>query len=457
MSSSANTASLRSRVLRAGGWTLGGYFLAQVIRLGSSLIMTRLLVPEMFGLMAIVYVLMTGLAMFSDIGLTQIIIQSRRGEDPDFQNTAWVIQIVRGALIWLAALVLSAALPYLAQMQALPIGGVYTDPLLPSVIAIFMSVALIGGFASTKIFVARRKLNLTRNTQIEIISQVAALSVMIPWAMLDRSIWALVGGGIAGSLVRTLLSHAMLPGPSNRWIWDRSAFKEIIGFGKWIFPASILSFLIFNGDRLLLGGLVNVRLLGIYSIAYLIVSSLQGMITNLISAVAFPALSEVVRENPTQLQATYYKLRLIFDGVILSIAGVLLTFGSSLIRMLYDARYLDAGAIVEVLAWGMIATRYTLTIQCYNAMGKPGAHTTAYVVQALSLYLLVPAAFHQYQFDGAIWAIALCPFLSLPVTFYYKKKYQLLNVRKELIVLPFFIVGACAGELLSLIVKWLLN
>ena len=440
-------------MLRASSWALGGYFLAQLIRLGSNLIMTRLLVPEIFGLMAIVYVLMTALALFSDIGLSQIIIQSRRGEDPDFLNTAWVVQITRGALLWLTALLLSAALPYLARIQSLPVGGVYTDPLLPTVIAIYMSVALIGGFESTKISVARRKLTLVRNVQIEIITQLAALMVMIPWAVLDRSIWALVGGNIVGSLVKTVLSHVMLPGPRNRWTWDKSAFKEIIGFGKWIFPTSILGFLSFNGDRLLLGGLVNAKLLGIYSIAYLIITSLQGIPTQLMGYVAFPALSEVARDNPAQLQATYYKFRLPIDAVMLSLAGGIFTFGSALIHLLYDSRYVDAGPIVEVLALGMIAARYQLVNHCYNALGKPSINTLVYVIQIVSFYLLVPTAYHLYQFNGAIWAIALSPFLSLPVIFYYKIENQLFNLKKELLYLPFFGVGAIAGKLLSILVS----
>ena len=454
MPSAPNILSLKVRVLQAGSWALGGYFLAQVIRLGSNLIMTRLLVPEIFGLMAIVYVLMTALALFSDIGLSQIIIQSRRGEDPDFLNTAWVVQIVRGALIWLTAILVSIALPYLVRIPSLPIGGVYAEPLLPSVIAIFMSVALIGGFESTKISVARRKLSLVRNVQIEITSQLASLMVMIPWAVLDRSIWPLVGGNIVGAFVKTVLSHVILPGPSNRWSWDKSAFTEIIGFGKWIFPTSILGFLGFNGDRLLLGGLVSAKLLGIYSIAYLIVTSLQGIPTQIMGYVAFPALSEIARDNPAQLQATYYKFRLPIDAVMLSLAGGLFTFGSSLIHLLYDDRYLAAGPILEILALGMIAARYQLVNHCYNALGKPSINTLVYVIQIISFYLLVPAAYHLYQFTGAIWAITLSPFLSLPVVFYYKIKNQLFNLRKELLYLPFFGVGAIVGKLLSILVNY---
>src|SRR5947207_1772677 len=101
-----NTASLKNRVLRAGVWTLASFGIRQAIRFGTNLVMTRLLVPEMFGVMAIATTVMIGLAMFSDVGLKQNVIHSRRGNEEAFLNTIWVIQIGRGLTLWVAAIVL---------------------------------------------------------------------------------------------------------------------------------------------------------------------------------------------------------------------------------------------------------------------------------------------------------------------------------------------------------------
>jgi O-antigen/teichoic acid export membrane protein len=79
---------LKNRVFIAGGWSVAGYGLSQAIRLGSNLLMTRLLVPDMFGLMAIAGTLMVGLAMFSDVGLRQSVVTSMAGleDGPDFDG-----------------------------------------------------------------------------------------------------------------------------------------------------------------------------------------------------------------------------------------------------------------------------------------------------------------------------------------------------------------------------------
>ena len=102
-----NGSSLMARALRSSMLTVGGFGAAQVMRLASNLILTRLLFPEAFGLMALVSVFMMGLQQFSDVGVTPAILQSRRGDERDFLNTAWTIQAVRGAGLWLLACALA--------------------------------------------------------------------------------------------------------------------------------------------------------------------------------------------------------------------------------------------------------------------------------------------------------------------------------------------------------------
>jgi O-antigen/teichoic acid export membrane protein len=231
---------LRARVLRAGGWTVAGFALSQTLRFGANLVMTRLLVPEMFGVMAIATMVMYGLALFSDVGLRQSIVQSPRGGEAAFLNTAWSVQIVRGAVIWCAALAGALGFVSVNATGVLPRDSVYADPSLPAVIVVLSLSAVIAGFESTKLHEASRRLSLDRITQIDLASQLLGVLAMFAWALADRSIWALVAGGLCAAAARTLLTHAWLPGSANRWQWESAAFREIMGMGKWIFAASVL-------------------------------------------------------------------------------------------------------------------------------------------------------------------------------------------------------------------------
>ena len=106
----------KARVLQAGGWIVAGFVLGQALRFAGNLVMTRLLVPEMFGVMALATMVMYGLALFSDLGLRQAIVQSRRGREAAFLNTAWALQIARGFAVWGGALVLSMILIFAKDM-----------------------------------------------------------------------------------------------------------------------------------------------------------------------------------------------------------------------------------------------------------------------------------------------------------------------------------------------------
>src|SRR5687767_15876104 len=97
---------LKRQVVKGVAWIVIGYGVSQFIRLGSNLILTRLLVPEIFGLIALMHAFIIGMSMFSDIGLRPSIIQSKRSNDPVFLNTAWTMQFIRGVILWVACLII---------------------------------------------------------------------------------------------------------------------------------------------------------------------------------------------------------------------------------------------------------------------------------------------------------------------------------------------------------------
>jgi O-antigen/teichoic acid export membrane protein len=440
---------LKQRVLKASGWTVAGFALSQALRFAGNLVMTRLLVPEMFGVMAIATMVMYGLALFSDIGLRQSIVQSRRGRQAAFLNTAWTIQIARGVLMWGGALAVSLGIALIDRTGLIPGESVYADPSLPYVVAILSLSAIIAGFDSTKLCEASRNLSLGRITQIELASQVAGLVCMIGWAAVDRSIWALVAGGLCAAAARTLLSHGWLPGTTNRWQWERAAFREIMGFGKWIFAASILGFFVNSADRLILGGLVSTSVLGVYAIAFLLFNTVEQVLVKVVADVSFPALSELARERPAELRSAYYKFHLSVGLPACAAAGMLTISGEPLVALLYDARYAQAGWMLEILALALVTIPFRVATQCFMVLGAPELMSRICVIRLLALCLLTPVGFHFFGLSGALWAIVLCHFSWLPTTIAFAIKHGLFDLRKELLLLAAVLAGVAAGTMFN--------
>ena len=438
---------LKQRVIRAGGWAVTGFVTSQVIRLGGNLVLTRLLFPEAFGLMAIVYVFMAGLTLFSDLGINQSIIQNQRGDDPDFLNTAWVVQILRGVLIWATVLLIAYSLPAVVSKNWAPAGSVYADSLLPSILSLFSFTALIQGFDSTKFALAQRMVQLKRVTLIELFSQITALVVMLIWAWLYRSIWALVGGAIVAVTVRCVMGHSWLSGPANRFKWDPQSFKEIFHFGKWIFLLSLLGFLYLNGDRLILGGMLDATQLGVYSIAYLLSNAAMSLYSSVLSRVLFPALSEVAQYRPDNLKNVYQRIQIIADFSLFGVAGFLLVAGEGVVRILYDARYHDAGNMLSILALGLIGARYAVVEFLWMAKGQMRYLIASNLIRLLVLCAGLPLGYWLAGIEGALYGISFSFYAAWPVAVYYKAQHGLANWWKELAALPVFFFALVAGWL----------
>ena len=365
---------LKSRAIRGSIWTIGGYGTGQILRLLGNLILTRLLFPEAFGLMTLVNVFMQGMQMFSDVGVNRIVVQSKRGDDPDFQNTVWTIQIIRGVIIsigmcliaWPATWLYSQNSPQANQLLFLiPICGL---------------VPIIGGFNATAVYTAERHVAIGRITVLQLISQGTGIVTMIGWALIDASIWALVSGWFATAIVQLIGTHTLLPGIKNRLHWDPIYVQEIIHFGKWIFSSTATTFFARQADRLLLGYLISMNVLGVYSIALMLTSLPLTVSMKLIDSIFFPVLSEKARRDSEQLPQVMRRVRRsILPVAILTILGVVL-LAPTFFSLLYDSRYHHAGWMaqaVSISVWinilqfssdrGLLALGYSKPLAISNA------------------------------------------------------------------------------------------
>ncbi|EKT4454591.1 oligosaccharide flippase family protein [Pseudomonas putida] len=449
-------ASLRKRALRAGSWNLVSQVASQVMRLGGNLIMARLLLPEMFGVMVIATTVSILLHLLSDVGLRQNIIQSHRGDDPDFLNTAWTVQIIRGFLLFALTLLLALG-AWLAQLAELwPADSTYAAPILPMVLAVTGLSAAIWGFQSTKIDVAVRTFQQKRVVLVDLASQVAGLVVMLVLGLLTHSIWALVLSGLVSAVVWTVLGHTALQGPTNHLRWDRSALTELIVFGRWILLSSMVGVLAMYGDRMWFGASMSAAQLGVYSIAVLILGAVQTALMKIVGAVALPAFSEAARADDKQrLKALYFRFRLLVDLLVLFICGGFLTASPLLIGWMYDDRYREAGPMLAILSLSFIVLRYTLAHQVWIALGLTKYQAMDNIIRLVSLWGLLPLLLALGGVEWAIWGVALHALPTLVLVVYVNCKLDIFSLKRELVVLPMLLVGALCGALLTAFFNWL--
>ncbi len=384
--------SLTARILRSSALTVGSFGLSQGLRLLSNLILTRLLFPEAFGLMGLVTVFLIGLAMFSDVGLGPGISRSPRGDDPDFLNTAWTLQILRGVFLFLAGCAL-----------AWPASVFYDEPLLAGMLALASVQFLITGVMPTRRETANRHLRLGRLTLIDLSAQVIGLVVMVALAFWLRSVWALVLGSLTGVALQVLFSWLFLPGPRNRLRFERAAVGELIHFGKWIFLSTIFGFLLTQGDKLILGKFLPLDAFGIYSIGFFLGSFPMMLGTVAIVRVLIPIYRDrppgASRDNFLKLR----RMRVLVTGGLMAMIATAAVLGVWIVGQLYDERYHDAGAVVVLIACIQIPAIIGLTYD--QAALAAGDSRRFFMVTAIRSVLTVTGLFLGVQAGGLLGAL----------------------------------------------------
>ncbi|MGP6089429.1 oligosaccharide flippase family protein [Antarctobacter jejuensis] len=367
--------SLTGRVMRSSMFTLGGFAFGQVVRLASNLILTRLLFPEAFGLMALVMVFLMGLGQFSDVGVTPAILQSKRGDDRDFLNTAWTIQVFRGVGLWLVACAL-----------AWPMAWIYDQPMLAWMLPVSALTLLVTGFRPTRMVTANRHLMLGRVTLLDLGTQLVGVVAAVLLAWWWGSVWALVVSGVIGAVAEVILNWRCLPGEPNRFRWDRGAARELVNFGKWVFLATVCGFFFTQADKMLIGKFIALDLFGIYNIGFFW-AAFPMMLGSLIT---HKILIPIYREKPPKESRENFlklrKMRVAVTGALIGFVGVFALLGVWLVQTLYDPRYDAAGAVAVVLACAQIPM---LIVMTYDQAALAAGDSRRYFYLALARAVLM--------------------------------------------------------------------
>lgn len=438
---------LRSRLLSAGLWTVMGYGAGQVIRFGGSLITTRLILPEMFGVMAIVITVILILEQMSNVGIAASVIRSERALEPDYLSTAWILQIMRGGILWGLSILAAIVIAFLATNGVVPPDSVFANADLPLAIAICGFGCVITGLRSPVLYLAIRNLALGRTVAIELIAQVVSLTVTVTVAFYNPSIWALVSAYLVGASIGALLSHVVLAGPKFRIHWHREYATEIISLGGWLMVSSLFSVLAQRGDRLILGLILSPTQMGLFAIATLSVEAVKSVIARQADSMFYPAISEVLRERPEDARSIYYKFRRYQDGILFFVSGTLVIAGDDLIRFFYNANYRDAGPILQILSISIFFISFNLSGPFLLAKGYAQSLAVISFVRAVVVFSILPIVGASSDIYAAIAVIACLPLVDWLTSLFYLRKLEILDFRREFVMVPVLGVGMLCGLL----------
>jgi O-antigen/teichoic acid export membrane protein len=391
-----------STVLRGSAWTIVGYAASQLLRLAATLVLARqLLSPQAFGLVALVTVFLSGLEMLSDLGIGLDVVQHRRGDDPVFVNTAFLIQMARGTVLWA-----------IATAFAYPFAYFYGQPAVFGLAVVGAFSVGVRGMASGSVWLMVRHVQLGRLTALNVSSEVAGFLVSVSWALISPTAWALIAGRLGAAVAFTVGSH-LLAEHRVSLLWDRGAARQILVFGAGIFVSTATYFLCGEGERLLIGKFISMEELGCFSLALALSAAPARAIQQVAGQVFFPMIASSVRNDRRIATKHFRSARVVFLTLAIVLGVGFIAYGHRVVTILLPQKYAMTAWMLQLLGFRasqdvLAAPAVSLVLACGDTRYPAAANISRLVLMLSGVWF----AFSQFGIHQAIAVVAFVPLVS---------------------------------------------
>ncbi len=307
-----------------------------LFRVGSIVILARLLEPSDFGLVAMVTAVVGILSIVKDFGLSAAIVQSAAITNDQLSTLFWLNVLVAGML---SGLVLATS-PLLVAF--------YGEPRLLWIAAALAVGFLFNGVAVQHGALLHRQMRFGAMAVIEILSQLVAILVGIIMAILGYGYWALVAMTIAPSVTNAVgvwLVVAWIPGLPRR----NAGVGSMVRFGGAVSLNSLAMYVAYNSDKVLLGRMWGAEALGFYGRAYQLMNIPSDSLLSVVGGITFSALSRL--QNDASRFRNYflkgYSLLLAIAVPVVIASGL---FAGDVVMVMLGPKWTDAAVILRNLS-----------------------------------------------------------------------------------------------------------
>jgi len=389
-------AATRDPLVRRAAWLTLPFGVQQVIRLCTSIVLARLLAPEMFGVMVLINTLRTGTELLSDLGIGQSVVRSPHANNQTFLDTAFTVQLARGVLLMTVAL-----------LAAWPVAHGYNNPELAKIIVVASLTFLLTGLQSPDLFLMQRDIRVAHRGIFDMVTVVASSVITIGLAWWWGNVWALVWGLVLSTFFSTAMTFAFAPLRFPRLTWHPEYWNEIFHFGKWVFLSTAIYFAAISTDKIYFSAVLPLGLVGIYGVARTFSDMLTSLAQRFGAFLVFPKVVELRQQRGEVSEAYQHKRRLALGAIAVGIA-VALAVSDRAILILYDARYHAAAFILPVLfagAWFAVLAAFGEST--LFGLDRPRASAAGNLAKFVIMIVGLPLAVARYGVFAGLLVLML--------------------------------------------------
>jgi O-antigen/teichoic acid export membrane protein len=326
---------LKRKSVRGGMVAVSAQALKFGLQTGSVMVLARLLSPADFGLQGMVVALTGILGLFRDVGLSAATVQREVVTHEQVSTLFW-INVAVGAALTLLAAALAPALVFF-----------YKEPRLYWVTIISALAFFVNGLAVQHSALLQRAMRFVTLAKIDVLSLALSSAIGVGMAFFGCGYWSLVGMALSGSLVSTLgawLAVRWLPG----WPSRKAGVRKMLHFGGTVTANSLVSYLSYNAEKVLLGRFWGAPALGLYGRAYQLVNLPVQQLNSALYIVAFPALSQM-QDDGERLCRSFLRGYTVLLSITVPVIVASAIFAEEIVRTLLGTKWMEAAPLLRLL------------------------------------------------------------------------------------------------------------
>jgi len=327
---------LKAKTIRGGLARLFAQGASFLLRVGSLMVLARLLGPRDFGLVGMVTAFTGVLSWFRDFGLSAAAVQRATVTEEQLSTLFWV-NIALGAFL---ALIAAAMAPAIAAF--------YNEPQLFGVTTVLAAGFLFNSAGVQHSALLQRQMRFTVLAVISVVSLIIGTAIGIFGARAGYGFWALVAMTVAQPLSATIgfwMATGWIPGAPHR----HAGIRSMLHFGGTLSLNGLVAYVAYNAEKVLIGRFWGVAAIGIYGRAFQLVTIPTENVNSAVGEVAFSALARL-RNDPIRLKSYFLKGFSLVLGLTLPTTIACALFADDIVLFFLGASWKDAAAIVRLLS-----------------------------------------------------------------------------------------------------------
>ena len=399
---------LRSSSVRAAGVTWAAGVADFVLRVGSTAVLARLVLPEHFGLVMMVMAVTAIADQFRDLGLSTVTVQRKEISHEEITNLFWV-NALAGTVI---ALIVCAFSPL--------ISAYYKDPRLTVITCILASNFVFGGLMVQHQALLARVLKLGHSAAVRVLASLIStlLAVLLAWK--GYGYWALVWKEVTRSLLLAVgmwFCFRWIPGLPSR----RTDVRGLLGFGAHLSAANILSSVSSGIDRFLLGRFWGASPVAVYRQAFQLLVAPIDQLVSPIYQVTQPGLS-MLQTEAARYRRFYQKVLTLVCVATMPLSLFVAVYSAEITRIVLGRKWLGVAPLLMILSFdGFVKQAIGSTAFILVTRGRSKAYLGLTMLHNAALVLLMCVGV-RWGVKGIALAEVATTYLLIGPRLYYSLK-----------------------------------